>query len=532
MLNPYVRPGIDDRPDLDKALSPEDKKAVARLTVRERQRPPEASSEQPETQSARLIASGSSVAVAAAASVDAPAPDMASAYLDMRDPMVATNGERPTAGTVTRLSWGFCLAAVMAGLPWVALNTLALPVAVSLLSGVVPDAPAPSAERLVAPLALLIVIGVIASIVFTPLVSALSDRTRVSIGRRTPWIVSGGILCALLTLILGVDNNLATAAILWVAMQFGYAALSVPLASEISERVPDKFRPRIERWHGIGVMLGQALGIIVGALFVMDLSYALFDVIALAFAVSGIVAVLVLPKEPSSEEQPHQALTWGQVVASLRPPVGASGFAGMFVARVCMMAALGLTSVFLWYLVRYWVYGEAVLFTSAPRTVPAGVLIAGMAVATLAGAALASWVAGPISDWAEAKAVDASLLVVASCVLYGIGLALAWGLGVWSAGAAREIGLVLFSLISGLAFGLYDTFGLGLVMAVLPNPRTAGHDLGFYAIANALGLAVAAILGAALVSAFAQSFGYMVLFPAAIVMVAAAGVLTVTVKRA
>ena len=41
MLEPYVRPGIDDRPDLDKVLSPEDKAAVARLAIKNRRRPPE-----------------------------------------------------------------------------------------------------------------------------------------------------------------------------------------------------------------------------------------------------------------------------------------------------------------------------------------------------------------------------------------------------------------------------------------------------------------------------------------------------------
>ena len=48
MLEPYVRPGIDDRPDLDKVLSPEDKAAVARLAIKNRRRPPEASADQPE----------------------------------------------------------------------------------------------------------------------------------------------------------------------------------------------------------------------------------------------------------------------------------------------------------------------------------------------------------------------------------------------------------------------------------------------------------------------------------------------------
>lgn len=94
MLEPYVRPGIDDRPDLDKVLSPEDKAAVARLAIKNRRRPPEASADQPEAQAVRLASAGSSAAAAAAASVDTPAPDMSSAYLDMRDPMVAVNGQR------------------------------------------------------------------------------------------------------------------------------------------------------------------------------------------------------------------------------------------------------------------------------------------------------------------------------------------------------------------------------------------------------------------------------------------------------
>lgn len=76
MLEPYVRPGIDDRPDLDKVLSPEDKAAVARLAIKNRRRPPEASADQPEAQAVRLASAGSSAAAAAAASVDTPAPDM------------------------------------------------------------------------------------------------------------------------------------------------------------------------------------------------------------------------------------------------------------------------------------------------------------------------------------------------------------------------------------------------------------------------------------------------------------------------
>lgn len=44
----YVRPGIDDRPDLDKALTDEDKAAVARLAVRQKPKTPPAAADQPE----------------------------------------------------------------------------------------------------------------------------------------------------------------------------------------------------------------------------------------------------------------------------------------------------------------------------------------------------------------------------------------------------------------------------------------------------------------------------------------------------
>ena len=518
MLEPYVRPGIDDRPDLDKALSPEDKDAVARLAIKDRRRPPEASADQPEAQAVRLAAAGSSAAAAAAASVDAPAPDLSSAYLDMRDPMVAANGQRPTAVQIFRLNWGFFVASILVGAPWAALNTIAMPNAVARLFDydtasaisvtINPSTgrPLPVATDLVVPLAVLVVVGVVASMFAMPLVSALSDRTRIPLGRRTPWMVAGGVLCALITLVLGQNTGLVVLCFFWALMQFAYAMISVPLASAISERVPDKFRPRIERWHGIGVMLGQALGVCMGALGVM------------------------LPKEPSSQEQPHQRFESSQVFDQLRPPAHAPAFARVFAARVCMMTGVGLTGVFLWYLVRFWVYGKAVVFTSAPLTIPAGLLIAGMAAATLIGAALASWAAGPISEKIEERNIATTAVVAASCLLYAIGVAVAWGLGVWSTGTARENGMLLFALISGFAFGVYDALGLELVMNALPDPRNAGHDLGIYALANSVGLALAAIIGAVLVSAFASSFGYYLLFPSAIVMVFLAGIITLSSK--
>ena len=271
----YIRPGIDDRPDYDKVLSPEDKSAVARLAVHQPRRKVEASVTQAETQVAQMTSEGSPAA--AAASVDTAVPDMGSAYVDMRDPVVSADGQRPNPGQVTRLSWGFAVGATMSIVPWAALNLLALPAVIAKVSwqrvsgavasraafsgggqklseslvsriGAVGDGGVASAWAI--DLAVVVVVGVVVSLIAEAVVSALSDRTRVAAGRRTPWIIAGGVVSAVMTLALGLCSNVVGIALLWGLVQVGYVMLTVPMAAAFSERVPDKFRPRIVRaWH-------------------------------------------------------------------------------------------------------------------------------------------------------------------------------------------------------------------------------------------------------------------------------------------
>lgn len=54
----FIRPGIDDRPDYEKTLTPEAKAAMRRLSVQQHPRIPEASNERPETQAARIASEG------------------------------------------------------------------------------------------------------------------------------------------------------------------------------------------------------------------------------------------------------------------------------------------------------------------------------------------------------------------------------------------------------------------------------------------------------------------------------------------
>ena len=540
----YIRPGIDDRPDYDKVLSPEDKSAVARLAVHQPRRKVEASVTQAETQVAQMTSEGSPAA--AAASVDTAVPDMGSAYVDMRDPVVSADGQRPNPGQVTRLSWGFAVGATMSIVPWAALNLLALPAVIAKVSwqrvsgavasraafsgggqklseslvsriGAVGDGGVASAWAI--DLAVVVVVGVVVSLIAEAVVSALSDRTRVAAGRRTPWIIAGGVVSAVMTLALGLCSNVVGIALLWGLVQVGYVMLTVPMAAAFSERVPDKFRPRIVRARGIGQMVGQALGR-VDRRRLRRVRWAVspFATAAAVFLLAGIVPVLVWPKEPSSEEQPHTAMSAHMLMERFRAPRHAVEFWKAFASRSLVSAGVGLTTMFLWFIASALIFRD--WFTqgnSSPIAVPVCSLIASMALATLVGSVGAAFIAGPVGEYIE----DPRYLSVISCVLYTVALALPMTM-------PSAVSMVLFALIGGFAFGLIDTFGQLLAMGALPDARSAGHDLAFFNLSNSVGLALAAIIGAVGV---AVTGGFSVLFPAAIVCVLASAVVTISMKR-
>ena len=98
-----------------------------------------------------------------------------------------------------------------------------------------------------------------------------------------------------MTLALGLCSNVVGIALLWGLVQVGYVMLTVPMAAAFSERVPDKFRPRIVRARGIGQMVGQALGVWIGvACVVFGGLYTPFATAAAVFLLAGIINLLTI----------------------------------------------------------------------------------------------------------------------------------------------------------------------------------------------------------------------------------------------
>ncbi|KFI48086.1 MFS transporter [Bifidobacterium biavatii] len=533
----YIRPGIDDRPDLDKALTPEDKSAIARLAVHIEREQPSDSAERAETQAVRMSDAGSPAV--ATAVPPTPIADASSAFLDMRDPMVAADGTKPDKAQIKRLNAGFTLAAVLRTLPWAMLNMVALPAIIDRLFGnplhaghvtqmsveaarVAGAAPAPW-------LALVVIVGAIVGLVANVVVGVMSDHTRTPHGRRTPWIIAGGLLSALFTLPLGALGNVGAILFFWILLQITYAMLAAPLAAAFGERYPDKFREHAMRWRGIGLMLGQLLGVALGAGGLVLGGELPFAATAVVFVLAAVVPVLVWPKEPSSEWIANVKYSTEPAFAQMKLPSGDdnASFRRAYVARIFMMAGVGVMTVFQWLIVRHYVLAEWYLDArsaaqSSPQIWATCIAMLMIAVGAAVGAACAAGCAGRFGEWCEVKNVPSRVVVIAACVVYAAAIVLPVALALFLSTPVIDAGLFVYGIVSGFAFGLYDVFNQDVVAATIPDPRDNARYLNAFNVASVIGTVVAGCLGVVAV----LSLGYIALLVAAIVVVLVGAALT------
>lgn len=471
----FIRPGIDDRPDYEKTLTPEAKAALKRLAVQQRPRVPEASNERPEVQAVRLAEGGSPLT--AAAHLDAAVPNLESSFLDLRDPMTAPDGSRPNALQVNRLTAGFALGSLLFAAPIAALDVVLIPQRIDQLVG----------DGRVAGLALTMALGMVLSFFMNAWIAVGSDHTFGPLGRRTPWIISGALLSAASLAILSVCDLLQLVIVFWLLMQIGYAMIAMPLAAAFGERVPDKFRDRTDSWHGMGLALGQLL---------------------------GIVTLLVLPREGSSTYMPRESVRKGSFFSQYRPPKHAPKFAVAFIARMLAVAATTLIAVYQWYLAAFDLDADGL---SGYGLTGAGAVVASMAVAAFVGSLMAVLLLGPIARAFE----DARVPAVISCMLFVIGAAAPCMM------ADKLFGVGLYALIAGFAYAMYDGTSQSLNLATLPDVRSVGRSLAAFSVANTLGSLLGVIAGALAITALAA---YLPLFGVAIGFMLLAGVLTMLLK--
>lgn len=387
------------------------------------------------------------------------------------DDEVSADGHRPTHVELIRIGVGFTLSAIACAIPWVALSSIILPRVLESID------PASKESMLGIINAAGSVVALLANVIF----GSLSDHTRSRFGKRSPWIIVGGILAGLSIGALAFTQSQIMIIVLWCLSQVGYNMMLAPYVATMSDRVPEKFRGTISGFYGAGIAVGQTLGSFIGARLLARGEAGIFAgwmMGLVIFASIGIIVVAIWPRERPSTDEGTTRLDAKAIIEGFRPPRHAPDFYFALAGRTLMMAGYWMINTYQLFIAQDYV------FAGDPQaTLKAASTIATMAVITLVVSLIAAVGAGPITDRIGRRKLPVAL---ASCL---------FALGALMPLLFRSAtGMYLFAGIAGFGYGVYNAIDQALNVSVLPNPDEAGKDLGILNLANTLSTVLGALL--------------------------------------
>ena len=415
---------------------------------------------------------------------------------DRRLPVSAAEGQHAQARTgLVRVGLGLLVGTVGYVAPYSAAATVLLPARIADLH---PD------EKIQL-LALLTGAAAVASLVANVLFGALSDLTRTRFGARTPWILGGAVTTALLLVPISRAGTFGELLLWWCLAAATLNATVAALVALLPDRVPVARRATVSAVIGIGILIGSALGAVTGAVFLDDPERGI-QVTAVLLVVLSVTAVLIAP------DHDNRAAAGGRLdlhglAGSFRFPRGAPDFYWALWGRLLLVL-----SYFMVYGFQLYIFTDHVGLDEAATARAIGLTSVVFLVTALVGSALA----GPASDRLgrrKAFVVTASLLAMAAVAIPLV--------------VPTTAGMVGFSAIGGLAFGIYYAVDAALMSEVLPSSESRARDLGILNMANTGCQVLAPAASAALVG---LGLGFLPVFAGAMIM-AAVGAACVTPIR-
>jgi MFS family permease len=340
--------------------------------------------------------------------------------------------------------------------------------------------------------------GVFALVAF-PLTGALSDRTTSRFGRRRPWILGGALVFAGGLIALGAQTTIPGIGVFWSVALIGFCVLSAALTAMISDQVPVNQRGHVSGW----ISAPQAIGTILGLLLVVVLGLSIFVGYAL---VAVLVVLLVLPfvlGVPDAVLSPadRPPLTVRGLVAGFWiSPREHPDFGWTLLSRILVNFGNAFGTALL---LQFLQYGLRRQHAKDDLLVLVAVYLVFVVVASL--------VSGRLSDRLGRRKV----FVFAAAALQGVAALLL-------AFVPEFTVAIVAAGILGLGYGCFLSVDQALATQVLPDAHTRGKDLGIMNIATAVPQAIAPLIGAFVVAAFAGFQSLFVLSALAALLGAAA----------
>lgn len=396
----------------------------------------------------------------------------------------------------TKLVWSMLVTTTALFACYLAAGSVLLPAQVALID--------PAAKE--TNLAIVTSISSFFTLFVQPIVGALSDRTRSKLGRRAPWMLGGAFLGGLMLILIPIIGvNVGLIAVMWVLAQVSLNGLQGPLSALVADRLDPDYRGTASAFFGVGSTLGMTAGVVIAGLLVSHLGLG-YTIFAVAVMVTTVL-LIVLNQDRSSKDLDVPPFHLGTFLKGFATPFKAHDFRWAFAQRFVMFAGyMGIFSYTLYILISY----------IGMSLAEAGVFIGIQTIANAVASVGATFVAGPLSD----KLGRRKIFVVIASVFIAAGCVAPWVL-------PTTTGMLIFAVLSGLGFGSYMAVDVALVVDILPNPDEAAKDLGVINIANNVPQMLAPIINAALIA----MFGYVALWPWAILLVLAASVLVLPIKK-
>lgn len=331
-------------------------------------------------------------------------------------------------------------------------------------------------------LAVVLTVSSLLTVVVSPLVGVLSDRTTSRWGRRAPWIVGGALASAVALVASGGARTVLAVGLGWVVVQPLLNVVQAALDAVLPDRVPDAQRARASARYGVGAALGLGVGAVVGAVLV-GVPQLLTLVLAAALLVTMVGFVLRHPETPRARTR----------AVPLRQAWRSVNLRLVFVGRFVMVLGSQLVLGYLLYVVMEFTDRDP---EHAAALVP---VLVGVHLVALAIGGLAA------IRWAGHRRV-ATVVVATLVVVVGLLVPVGWpNLG----------GLFGYAVVAGLGRGAYLTADVALMLDVLPSTGDHGRDFGILGLATVLPQTLAPALSGALL--YLSGDRYVVIFVAAAV---------------
>ena len=357
-------------------------------------------------------------------------------------------------------------------------------------------------------LALVVGLGTLVTILVSPVIGELSDRTRSRLGRRSPWLLGGAVVGSAALLAMAVAPSIGVLALAGAVVLAVANVANTVLNTTVADRVPAANRGAASGVGGLGNFTGAIVGVgLAGVLFgsIALGTYVLTAVVLLA----GIGLFVAGARDRSSADVVLPARDLSAALRGFVAPVRDHDYRLVWVIRAALFfgGSIALTLPFLM------LQGYVRPAMGAAEATEATTLVAAAGLPLML---VAMSVTGWLSDRTGRRrpfVVAAAVVMAGSCL-------------VPLASPTLE-GVLVQAAVSGLALGIYLPVDQALFIDVLPDRHAAGRDLGTAAIAVAVGQAAGPIVAA---QAVGWTGGYAAVWVAGVVAALGSGLLVTRIR--